>query len=258
MQELTAEGRRGLEEIAGRHGFSTGAAEAMFRALVAGRGTQAQFNDPELGGMGQWSQGGMLMIGDMFNNGLKAKVDGLANDLSALLGSGTALAPVKPARGDGGAGQGQSGGSGDWWPSGLGAPSSVGSQNSLRYAVFPASRRLVIDDAGKLTVHDTGDHMIGGVSQAQSGGQTLSFTSQHGRIDLADLPVVGAKAEPPAPAAAEKPAQTPPAAPATAPAPASAEDDIVGKLERLAGLVDKGILTKEEFAAKKTELLARL
>ena len=75
MQGLTPEGERIVEDIARRHGFSTDAATSLLRALAAGNGTQAQFNHPELGGMGQWSQGGMIMIGDMFNNGLKARVD---------------------------------------------------------------------------------------------------------------------------------------------------------------------------------------
>ena len=82
MPQLTAEGRRELEAIAERQGFSPAAAEVMLAALVAGHGSQAQFNHPELGGLGQWSRGGMLMIGDMFNNGLKSRVDALASDLS--------------------------------------------------------------------------------------------------------------------------------------------------------------------------------
>ena len=35
-------------------------------------------------------------------------------------------------------------------------------------------------------------------------------------------------------------------------------DDIFAKIERLAELRQKGILTDEEFAAKKTELLSRI
>ena len=42
----------------------------MVRALMEGNGSQAQFSHPDLGGMGQWSQGGMIMVGDMFNEGL--------------------------------------------------------------------------------------------------------------------------------------------------------------------------------------------
>ena len=66
MQELTPEGQRTLQGIVKRHGVSTDAALTLLRALVAGRGDMAQFNHPELGGMGQWSQGGMTMVGDMF------------------------------------------------------------------------------------------------------------------------------------------------------------------------------------------------
>jgi membrane protease subunit (stomatin/prohibitin family) len=47
----------------------------------------------------------------------------------------------------------------------------------------------------------------------------------------------------------------PEAAPAAAPVPA---DDVVATLEKLHGLVEKGILTKEEFDAKKAELLKKL
>jgi hypothetical protein len=37
----------------------------------------AQFNHPEFAGSGQWMQGGMLMLGDMFNHALKGRVDAL-------------------------------------------------------------------------------------------------------------------------------------------------------------------------------------
>jgi hypothetical protein len=53
--------------------------------------------------------------------------------------------------------------------------------------------------------------------------------------------------------------------PRDAPAPApqaepshAQETDIFAKIERLADLQKKGILSSEEFAAKKTELLSRL
>lgn len=40
-----------------------------------------------------------------------------------------------------------------------------------------------------------------------------------------------------------------------APAPAPAQDDTVTELQQLAQLKDQGILTEEEFAAKKKQLL---
>ena len=64
-----------IEEIAARHGFSGDAGRAAYAALQAGGFSQAQFSHPELGGMGQWMSGGMMMIGDMFNDNLKWRVD---------------------------------------------------------------------------------------------------------------------------------------------------------------------------------------
>ena len=64
---------------------------------------------------------------------------------------------------------------------------SVGAQNEMRYAVFPESRRLVLDDHGAISIYDTGSHRIFGVAQAQTSDQTLSFTSQDGLVRVADL-----------------------------------------------------------------------
>ena len=94
MQALTPEGRRIAEAVAERHGVSTDAVMVLLHALVAGGGTAAQFNHPDLGGMGQWSQGGMIMVGDMFNHGLKARVDALCNELAGLVRGQTVLAPA--------------------------------------------------------------------------------------------------------------------------------------------------------------------
>lgn len=279
--ELTADGQRAVAEIAARQGFSVEASRAMLMALVAGQGNQAQFNHPEFGGMGQWSRGGMIMIGDMFNNALKARVDALCVDLSGLLAAAP-FAPVpipsqtqsqsqSPGQGQGVGGVSLfvpgTGGSG--WPAELGAPASSGSQNDLRYAVFPAARRLAISRGGQVTVHDLGDHVISGFSQQQSGDQSLTFISQHGLVRVADLPIVtGGEAEPapapipPAHAAAtpatQPPAPRAPAAPSPAPVAPLAQGDIFAAIEKLADLRGKGILTEEEFAAKKAELLARL
>ena len=59
----------------------------MLFSIVSGRGGMAQFSHPEFGGSGQWMAGGAIMISDMFNNGLKARVDALCNELSALIRS---------------------------------------------------------------------------------------------------------------------------------------------------------------------------
>jgi hypothetical protein len=82
--------------------------------------------------------------------------------------------------------------SGDWWPGGMGHPNSVGSVNGVRYAYFARARRLAIERGGVVTLYDTLDHEISGVSRPQSPSSALRFTSQHGPIDLASLPVLAA------------------------------------------------------------------
>ncbi|MEM8627865.1 MAG: SHOCT domain-containing protein [Pseudomonadota bacterium] len=312
MQKLSQEGERIVNDVAARHGFSFDAVATMLQAVSAGGGTQAQFNHFEFGGMGQWSLGGMIMIGDMFNNNLKYRVEGLCSDLSGILANNAvyqAPAPMQSqqqSQGGGGmqqqGGSFQSQGSGDfgmassslfvpgpgsaqWWPTDLGAPSSTGAQNNLRYAVFPAARRLAIDNNGTVKLYDLGDHQIGGFSQQQSGDQSITFTSQFGTVRVADLPVVspqggsnfvtGGDASDSQPTlqtmqpanadqqfASDTQSNTPAPdyePPAHERAGVSSEtDDIIATIERLAGLRDKEIISADEFESKKQELLSRL
>lgn len=182
MQDLTTAGQHTLSDAATKHGFSEDAAGAVLLALRKGNG-MAQFNHPELGGMGQWSSG-MVMIGDMGNNGLKSRVDALCHDLAEALNHGGVFHDAADAESP------PAGASGNWWPSELGSPGSSGAQNDMRYAVFPSAHRIAVRSGGKVTVYDSGEHAIHGVSQAQGGSQTLVFSSQQGQVSTADLPVV--------------------------------------------------------------------
>jgi hypothetical protein len=85
MTQLSPRGLRAVEEIANRTGFTEDAVTSMLFSVIAGRGSMAQFSHPEFGGSGQWMAGGAIMISDMFNNALKARVDALCNELSALI-----------------------------------------------------------------------------------------------------------------------------------------------------------------------------
>jgi hypothetical protein len=60
----------------------------------------------------------------------------------------------------------------------------------MRYACFPDTHRVAIEQAGQVTLYDSGEHRISGVSQQQSGTQDLTFSSQNGTIRASDLPVV--------------------------------------------------------------------
>jgi len=222
--------------------------EALALAIETGGGTMAQFSHSELGGSVQWMAGGMTMVGDMFNNALKAKVEAIAQQIAAAMRSGREIfeRPVTPAPGIMTMSQSSSGG---WWPAELGSPASTGAQNTTRYAYFPDKRRLVIDEAGKTSTYDTLDHRIGGFGQQQGSASGVAFTSQHGTVSLSSLPLVSGQK--PTPVSANS------APPAAATAKASS-DDITVTLERLKELADKGVITAEEFTAKKKELLARI
>ena len=319
MSTLTPEGQRLVQETAQRHGFGEEAVTRMLAAVAAGGGRMAQFDHPEFGGSGQWMAGGMLMLGDMFNHSLKARVEGLCTDLaSALDASGPMLRPATSQSQSQGEGQGRDRGraeggernrddadrdagrsagkplfadsspSGSWWPRELGTPTATGSQNATRYAYFADAHRLAVQFDGQVRVHDTLDHRIGGFSQQQGGRGGMSMSSQHGTVDLDSLPVVSGEGQggrsPRAtePSREEATSQGEAARSADAArseaagadggaggaasrgpggpegsAPASG-DDPLRLVERLGELHERGLLTDEEFAAKKRELLSRL
>lgn len=170
--------------LAREHGISEDAVKVVLDALRRGGGTMAQFSHAEFGGMSQWSSG-MTMVGDMFNDSLKAKLNAVAGSLADYLRDH----PVERKQEETSVSYRSAGkpSTASWWPDEFGTPSSVGSQNAMRYAVFPEKHRLIIDDHGELTAYETGDHRISGVSQAQSTDTTLTFVSQHGVVRVSDL-----------------------------------------------------------------------
>lgn len=162
-------------DLAARTGLSEPALRALYEALQRGRGTQAQFNHPELGGMGQWMRGGMVMIGDMFNSALAAKV---ANACSLLADTAASTpppgVPFREAE--------------RWWPAELGDPSSSAAQNRFAYAFFPSAGRLAVrTDDGTINLYDVSGLGVQGMG-AQSG--TLVVQTASGPRTLETLPRV--------------------------------------------------------------------
>ena len=126
----------GTRDLAAEYGVSREAVDVLREALRRGGGRQAQFSHPDLGGMGQWSAGGMTQVGDMFNSALRDKVNGIC---TALAREGVPTSGMSsPAHED----------PATWWPDGLGCPSATGSQNGMHYACFPEDRRVAIRQAG--------------------------------------------------------------------------------------------------------------
>ncbi|MGZ4971062.1 MAG: SHOCT domain-containing protein [Methylobacter sp.] len=278
MKQLTPEGQQIINNIAQRYHFSPDAVFSMLQSVINGNGSMAQFNHPEFGGSGQWMKGGMIMLGDMFNNGLKNSVSGLCQELSNLIAnqpdliqSGSFQSQQQGSQQQNNSGYQQqnnsgptgavslfvpppAGSSGNWWPAGLQFPNSTGAQNNVRYAYFATIRRLAIEANGHVTLYDTLDHQIGGFSQQQSVGGSITFTSQYGLVDVNTLPVISIDDVP-----VQTPMQSEPAAANPVHTSVTGQEaDIFSAIEKLADLKDKGILTEAEYNAKKTELLARL
>lgn len=157
------------EKLAQDHHVSVEAVTVLAQAIALGRGTQAQFNHPELGGMGQW-QPGMIMIGDAFNQPLKAKVTSLCEQLAARYASGErasfATMPTDLA---------------NWWPDHYGAAAVSGSQNDMAYAYFRQHKRLLIRRGDAITTYDTTGYVIQSVSQQQqNNARSLTFMTDRG------------------------------------------------------------------------------
>ncbi|HEY1065363.1 MAG TPA: SHOCT domain-containing protein, partial [Pirellulales bacterium] len=155
----------------------------------------------------------------------------------------------------------------NWWPQDLGSPSATGSQNNARYAYFADSRRLAVDTSGDVWVYDTQDHHIGGFSQQQGSGGSITFTSQYGTVNLSSLRAVSRNGRPvessPAGASGSFGSSSSHGHSASPSSQGGAsgrsnESDVFAALEKLGDLKAKGILTDAEFNAKKAELLSRL
>ena len=295
MKQLSNSGQQAVNDIAQRHGFSFEAVASMLEAVIHGNGNMAQFNHPEFSGAGQWMRGGMTMVSDMFNGQLKGRVDGLCLELSRLLASQPDLLRTGSFQSQNQGNPQQTSHTGgpyqdadaamnpspslfaapalgmspDWWPSDLRWPNSTGAQNGVRYAYFAQARRLAIEVNGSVTVYDTQDHQLGGFSQQQSHGSSVTFSSQYGLVDVTRLPVVSTNGvqqnangfnptHSATPDFVPAPVPLQPALQARPGNPAPGDADIFLMIEKLADLRSRAIISDEDFNTKKTELLARL
>ncbi len=285
MPQLSQAGQQLVQNLSQRHGVSTDAITHMLIAVSNGNGTMAQFSHPEFGGSGQWMQGGMTMVSDLFNYQLKSRVNNICSDIANQLANHQ-LVPFSGSfqsqSQNGVSSQTQAAGSmgsanslfvpdpeSNWWPSHLGSPNALGSQNNVRYAYFANISRLAVKTGGDVWVYDTLNHQIGGFSQQQGGGSSITFTSQFGTISLSSLPVVirnGVTQSQPAPMNnAQNSSNHFGNAPASAPithgtvsSNSQNGESVIDTLERLGGLLQKGYITADEFATKKADLLSRL
>lgn len=285
VTQLSAAGQQLVHSLSAKYNLSTDAVTHMLIAVSNGNGSMAQFGHPEFGGSGQWMSGGMTMVSDLFNYNLKNLVNNLCSDIAGSLSQHQLVAPSGSFQSQSQGTQSQGGNhsqtqaSGQmgsqnslfvpdpealWWPKELGSPNATGSQNNVKYAYFAQARRLAVKTGGDPWVYDTGDHQIGGFSQQQGIGGSITFTSQYGTVNLSTLPVVWRGGPTyqeitPTPTPDPIPTSTPTAPLVPAPThDAPPTSDLLATLEKLGSLMEKGYLSKEEFDAKKADLLSRL
>jgi hypothetical protein len=195
-----------IEQLSGRYGVNEYAVRGIWRALERSGGRSAQFSHPELGGYGQWMPG-IIQIGDMTNDSLRDRVASICQELSDYYSSQQGgmpisspqvapilqqhtmkpmqpMSPMKPME--------PMKAPTRWWPEEFGEnTNAAGGQNEMRYAFFAEKRRLIVETGSGVKIYDTGDHCISGVQQHQHGDQKeVTFTSQHGKVNLAELPRV--------------------------------------------------------------------
>ena len=263
VRELTSQGERAVADLySARYGVSAAAVRAMLEAVRLGNGLHGAVLPLELGGR-RALDGGRHDDGRRRHptTACRAKVNGLASENCRACWPPRWCTPAPGPVTAAGPGPVHQAHPGSWWPGELGQPGASGSQGNSRYAVFPQARRLAVQSGdGPVRVYDTLGHVIGGVQQRRGGlPGRLSFGSQHGTF--ASSAYRWRLAAPPGPARAPPrcrgpaPAPPPPAAPPDRASRAGADADaVLAALERLGELHQRGILTDEEFAAKKAEL----
>lgn len=164
-----------IKEIASKYQVSEETVRALLEGLKVSGGRQVQFNIRELGGMGQWQSGGMVMVSDMFNHSLKVKVSELCSELAEL--SQTMEEEEKPKM------MAET-------KSVTSKPSATfkGRQNDSHYAYYANESLLEIEENGKVTKYNTEGYALSGAQQSQSNSlRNLSFTYPGGTVSLKDL-----------------------------------------------------------------------
>ena len=143
--------------------------------------------------------------------------------------------------------------------------------DSVRSGILIATDRRVLFYAKKLTGYDLESYPYTSVSSIDQGknmmGHKVTFYASGNKIEvkwIKDLKALErfmntAKVNIHARTTALRPqAPTPPPLRLDAPSPSSSTESVMAQLRGLGELRDAGILTEEEFSAKKAELLKRL
>ncbi len=165
--------KKEIKSLSKKYGFSEETIETLLNGLIQSGGNQVQFNIYELGGMGQW-QSGMVMIGDMFNNGLKNSVNNLCYELVEL----SRKQPEEKSKSKAGKTKEED------------VITFKGSQNEDGYQYFAAKNRLEILKNGKVKAKydTTGFELTGAQQQQNNASKDFTFQDKNGKtLSLKDF-----------------------------------------------------------------------
>jgi uncharacterized membrane protein YdbT with pleckstrin-like domain len=123
----------------------------------------------------------------------------------------------------------------------------------LTESVF--GRMFGFGDLEVLTASEDGNEMLRMLRDAKSFKKAMLEAKHELEIDLARPTAPAMRAPEAAPVVAVAP---PPSAPAAEPDKSMTADEVSAAIERLVDMRDRGLITPEEFEAKRTEMLARL
>jgi hypothetical protein len=129
----------------------------------------------------------MLMIHAGADRQLRTRVEGLLDEVAAVVrGSETAApaalqrdpgSPAAASRVDLPAGE-------SWWPASYGHPTAHGCQSGIRYALFPGRHCVLVQIGSRIDCYDTADHQVHGVGQQQGHSSRLVLSTATGEVPL--------------------------------------------------------------------------
>lgn len=159
-------------------------------AMLRGRGEQARFHVPELGGQGIWKRQHGAIIGNGFDEGRNRQATDLCNAIRNALSTEDSrstlemqsvtdtsdLMPVSIQPGQDEA---------NWWPKEFGTADARGQFENLRYAYFAAHDRLVVQTSQRTRIFDTGGFTVHAIVSA--GG--ADFMNATVKTDVGEFPL---------------------------------------------------------------------
>jgi hypothetical protein len=174
-----------LAKIGEQHGFSLDAMQALGAELLRGGLKRARFNHPELGGIGMWSHG-EVVIGDMSDEETRVRIWQVVDALMPALKQVEVSEDVRRATQDQTLVM-------PWWGDiKLGSPAVQGVMESLTYGYFLESHRVIVRKDDKITHYDASGLAVMdiGIVYGERAMPQVALQLVDGTVPVSDLPII--------------------------------------------------------------------